>query len=169
MYFVSRQSYWPNGDAVVEVCTGGRDYCNPDMLVERYPGLGEGKEFADPVEAVEAAIKIRDCWNILLIDGEDNARVEVGNTGGFTMPFEDYPTDEWLRHWARKEKASLPRCGQCGGLLGDNPCRVPDLDDEVFCSENCAEKAWTVYWDDNMPEEEEEDILFEEEDVQDGE
>jgi len=142
MYFVSRQRYWPTGDSVVEICTEGKDYCNPDMLVPRFGEMGEGTEFADPMEAVEAAIKIRDAWNKLFLDFEDKARVEVGSTMGYTMPFEEHPIDEQLRDWAEKELESLPKCCYCGDILKESEHKylLPELDDgEEFCSEQCAE------------------------------
>ena len=63
MYFVSRQCYWgvePDEQNVVEIASGGRDYSNPDMLVEKY--AGEGQEYSDPREALEVALSIAKQW-----------------------------------------------------------------------------------------------------------
>lgn len=92
-YFVSRQMYWPFGDKVIEIAEGGVDYANPDMLVVGFPELGEGVEYDDPREALEAAFRIRDAW--------PGSRIEVGCTHGYTMPFEEHPSDEELREWAK--------------------------------------------------------------------
>lgn len=103
VYFVSRQRYWPHGDHVIEIACGGLDYANPDMLVRRYPELGEGREFDDPREALAAAMRIRDAWR-----GDGAAcRIEAGWTGGNTIPFDEYPSDADLKRWADEEHASL--------------------------------------------------------------
>jgi hypothetical protein len=39
-YFVSRQRNWPDGDCLVEIAAGGRDYANPGMLAPKFPGEG---------------------------------------------------------------------------------------------------------------------------------
>ena len=83
-YFVSRQCYWGVEDPyVVEVASGGLDYANPDMLGVKYKRLGEGKEYLDPREAVQAAIAISRAWT-----ETDGAPLPVayGATGGMTMP-----------------------------------------------------------------------------------
>lgn len=161
MYFVSRQAYWPDGNSVVEVCTGGKDYCNPDMLIHRFPELGEGQEFADPMEAVEAAIKICDAWNKLM-GLEEEARVEVGNTSGYTMPFEEYPTDEQLRDWAKKELESLPKCYLCNDII-DEKYKYHLSDDAAgeydFCSERCAETFYNNFLNSEIPEEDGGELL----------
>lgn len=142
-WFVSRQSYW-GIDApecnVVEIAYGGIDYANADMLCEKYEG--EGEEYTDPVEALDAAIRIRDAWTA---DRPDDApHIEHGFTGGNTIPFTDEPTDEELRQWAEETKAKLPRCERCGGIISGDPWKINDDPwDEQFCSESCADDAWS--------------------------
>ena len=97
-YFVSRQMYWPTGERVVEIAVGGVEYANPDMLVPWYPG--EGVEYETPRKALEAALSIRGAWS----RDDGPCRVEVGCTHGFTMPFEEHPTDEELWRWVEKEE-----------------------------------------------------------------
>jgi hypothetical protein len=139
-YFVSRQKYWPEGDRVVEVAGGGLDYANPDMLVEAYPDLGEGKEYIDPREAVKAAISIRDAWKI---DTPYQVRVEVGYTGGWTMPFAEEPTDEELLEWAENQFQDLEKCDACGIVLEDGRLWGNELSpDSKFCSETCADEDY---------------------------
>ena len=100
LFFVSRQSYWPDGQLTVEIAGGGLDYANPDMLVEEYKHLGEGKEFDDPVEATEAAIEIARAWRR---DAPGKCiGVASGYTGGCTIPFEP-STQKDLLKWARKQ------------------------------------------------------------------
>ena len=137
-YTVTRQSQWPSGDQVVEVSAGGLDYSNPDMLVPKWGRLGEGDTFVSPVLAVEAAVEICRAWRK---DGAPRARIGHGATGGMTMPF-DSCTFEEARAWAAKREASLPRCDRCGEILPENHFTVPDLDDERFCREYCAEEAY---------------------------
>ena len=101
-FFVSRQSYWPEGQLTVEIAGGGLDYANPDMLVEKYKHLGEGQEFDDPVEAAEAAIAVAQAWR-KDAPGKKIC-VAYGYTGGFTMPFEP-STQKDVMAWARETKA----------------------------------------------------------------
>ena len=142
-FFVSRQSSWPSGDLYVEVAGGGRDYANPGMLVERYRPLGEGREYDDPREAVEAAIAICRAWR------KDTRKrtidVRVGHTGGFTMEFERGTFQE-ARACAKEVADALPRCAHCGEILGRESFRH-DLaaEDDRFCSENCAEVDYAGY------------------------
>ena len=147
-YFVSRQSYcFADEPIVVEIATGGRDYANPDMLSDKYHiyrALGCDMEYVDPREALGVAIEVRDLWIKNLKPEADCApRIEVGYTGGNTIPFEDYPDDEWLRAWAEARWQETPKCSQCGDPMPEN-----DRDwwtdglgsDEHFCSEYCVEK-----------------------------
>ena len=137
-FFVSRQGYWgadPDECWVVEIAGGGRDYANPDMLCAKY--AGEGEEYEDPREAVEAALAIAESWRN---DAPDKViSVAYGHTMGFTMPFE--PTKQKkkkLRQWAEETYNKLPRCDQCGGLL---PERHLEYEEGFkFCREYCAEK-----------------------------
>src|SRR5262249_40587165 len=122
-------------ERVVEVAAGGLDYANPDMLTEKYRHLGEGHEFDDPREAVEAAIEIARAWR-----RDAHTRrigVGVGATGRFTLPFEP-GSFAHARAWATEQYERLPKCGRCGGLLGRTKYALPYSDD-VFCSEQCAE------------------------------
>ena len=139
-YFVSRQVYWPDGDHVVEIASGGCDYANPDMLVPHYPG--EGQEYDDPREALKAAFAIRDAWK--------DCRIEHGFTGGYTMPFSDEPTDQELTDWAKAEYDSIPKCPICGEPYDpSNAYYLVDYgNDETYCSEYCADKAYSSMFDD---------------------
>ena len=132
-YTVTRQIQWPDGDAVVEVSAGGRDYSNPDALMQRYEG--EFEEFLDPALAAEAAIAICRAWRR---DGRKDAKVAWGSTGGMTLPF-DPSTFRALRRWAKAARKRLPTCDGCGDLLPQQPYRVGDHE-EWFCHEYCAER-----------------------------
>lgn len=141
-YGVSRQRYWgvdeENG-TVVEVAAGGLDYANPDMLVPRWPKLGEGQEYLDPTEAAAAAIRVCDAWREA---GETLAQVAYGATGGNTMPF-DPCTYEELNTWAEQRLESLPKCVRCGDILGKKTYKMQDDPfEQVFCSDNCATIAY---------------------------
>lgn len=176
LFFVSRQRYWPDGDLVVEIASGGVEYSNPDMLVEKYGKLGEGLETNDPREALEAAIAVRDAWNADLkaVYEEIEAptardpnffysRVEIGYTMGMTMPFESYPSDDDLREWAEKAWENTPKCDQCGEPLPEEPDRyvLYDYPDFLFCSDNCAS---VFYWADRNDGDDEYDWREEEDD-----
>jgi hypothetical protein len=138
-FFVSRQQYWGEENPyTVEIACGGLNYANPDMLGVRWANLGEGKEFSDPEEAVEAAIAICEQWR----KTQPEAQVAMGHTGGNTLPFEGEEFDS-LRLRAKKLKDELPKCDQCGGLLGkDTYTHELAFDGEKFCREYCAEKHY---------------------------
>jgi hypothetical protein len=137
-WFVSRQKYWPDGDLVVEIASGGRDYANPDMLSPKY--AGEGEEYNDPREALDVALEIRDAW---ISDCKEEVRVEHGFTGGATMPFCSEPDDSELREWASAAYEKLPKCDRCGELIEGYGYGPPDFDPDLrFCREYCAEKYY---------------------------
>lgn len=143
-FFVSRQQYWgveEEEGTVVEVAYGGLDYANPDMLGTKWRELGEGKEFTDPREAVEAAIRVCDAWRKA---GCPHAKVAMGSTGGCTIPFEPKEYDA-CRARAAELFEKLPKCAECGELLGTETF-THDLvmDDEKFCREYCAEKNYNA-------------------------
>lgn len=153
-YFVSRQRYWPAGTPVVEVAMGGLDYANPDMLCETYRHLGEGKEYTDPREAVEAAIMVCKAWRK---DGGRSAKVAYGSTGGFTLPFEP-STFRQAREWADKLYGRAAKCDHCGDMLGNGrhdrwTLAFPYDDDGAYCSENCADHGYEALCKLNAEEE----------------
>lgn len=147
MYTITRQIQWPEGHKVVEISEGGIDYTNPDALVPRYPH--EFETVSSPIEAVEFAIEICRAWRK---DGDKDAKIGIGATGGMTFPF-DTCTFNDARKWAKETDEKLERCPTCGKIVED--LREWDLagfytnDGEFFpyddgykyCSERCAEKA----------------------------
>ena len=139
-YFVSRQKYYYSGESVVEVESNGLDYAGSDMLVKKY--RGEGQSYASPIEAVEVAIEICRQWRI---DGEHLAHVGVGSTGG--MGFEIEPTTfKQARLWAKEAFEELPKCDRCGDILPKEYYTLYDIDnDEKYCGEYCADKAYEFY------------------------
>jgi hypothetical protein len=98
---VTRQLQWPEGTPVVEISSGGLDFTNPDALSAKYPG--EFETYADPVEAVEAAISICRAWRQ---DGKKEAKVGHGATGGMTLPFATCTFRE-ARRWAKQRREEL--------------------------------------------------------------
>lgn len=170
IYYVSCQIYWPDEEHIVEIALGGQQYANPDMLVVKYSSLGEGREYADPVEAAKAAIAIKDAWNADLRQDLSNytnngegritcpqAQVAHGATMGDTMPFEG-ESDEDVLKWAAERLANLECCDRigCGTPLQNGSVYhlVDDPDDARFCSEYCAEEQARL--DRQMDEEEDE-------------
>ena len=135
MWFVSRQLYWgvePEDQNCVEIAAGGIDYANPDMLVAKFSG--EGEEYTDPREAVEAAIQIRDAWKAASPSLVIN--IAHGATGGATMPFEG-DTDAALKAWAEKQYKNLPKCSHCGDVLGKETYTTLDDPDDKFYTTLC--------------------------------
>lgn len=142
MWTVTRQIQWPDGIKMVEVSAGDFNYTNPGQLTERWPSLGEGKEFTDPREAVEAAIQIAKVWS-----AADEEKIEIGHgaTMGMTMPFSS-SSEEEMHKWAEKEYEALPKCAQCGEVLGKNSFYHEfSMKDERYCSEHCCEKNYQNY------------------------
>ena len=143
-FYVSRQKYWnvdPEDGTIVEVAQGGSDYANPDQLCAKYPRLGEGKEFDDPREAIEAAISVCEAWRA---DGVPSAKVAFGYTGGNTLPFEGDEYDS-LRQRAEALYDKMDKCECCGGILPDKRKRYMHSympGEFVFCSERCADKDY---------------------------
>lgn len=145
MYTVTRQMQWPEGNPVVEISSGGIDYCNPDALVAKYEG--EFCEYDDPREAVKVAVGIVRGWRK---DGEKRAMLGIGATGGMTMPF-DTSTFKEASEWAEKRYVSLKKCPCCNeilkekqelwssGFITKNGDFLSD-DEYIYCSERCAEK-----------------------------
>jgi len=146
-FVVTRQSYWPDGDNVVEIAEGGIDYCNPDALTAKYSG--EFEEFFDPREAVEIAINIlKECRKD---SGKSRSiRLAIGNTHGMTLPFE-HCTIKDARKVAQHIFKSLPKCARCGELIERESFYHELSDGEVFCREYCAEEDYAQYL---QPEEE---------------
>lgn len=141
LWTVTRQRYWIDGRSVVEIAEGGIDYTNPDALCAKYDG--EFCTYTDPREAVETAISILRSWRA---DGERKAMLAIGSTGGCTMPFENCSMAD-ARTWAKQTYAELPRCPECGDLMGNerwSPCDFHVDDDEQCCSERCCEKRFAV-------------------------
>jgi len=149
-YYVSRQRQWPDGDLMVEVAVGGLDYANPGMLAEKFPQWGEGREFTDPREAANAAVSVWEVWK----QTSPTTEIGIGHgaTGGMTMPFSDCGADA-LAEWAEAAYEALPKCAECGELLGAETYTHESADDDRFCREYCAEENYRRQQEDNGPDE----------------
>lgn len=140
-WFVSRQLYWgvPQEDgAVVEIAYGGLDFAGSDMLRARWRELGEGKEYTDPRAALSAARAVCAAWRKQSPQCPE-IHIEVGATGGYTLPFTEHPTDADLDAWAAHAWDQIEKCDRCGLPLADDYYCSPLCDDRKYCSENCAE------------------------------
>ena len=135
-YTVTRQLQWA-GEAMVEISEGGFDYVNPDMLTQKYDQ--EGETFDNPNDAVDAAIEILKQWR------RDLPGVHIGigygATLGFTMPFDQSDVTE-IKDWAQKRYEALPKCDRCGDIITEEYKLVDDCFDQVFCSEQCTNRAF---------------------------
>lgn len=143
-YYVSRQSYWPDGELVVEIAGGGLDYANPDMLHDS-KGLycKWEREYQDPKEALKAAISIREVW--ARVEPDEQIRIECGYTHGWTVPFAEEPTDEQLQEWADEEMKHYPECPWCEEVMWTEERWFHDLSDKKFCSERCAGESFDSF------------------------
>jgi hypothetical protein len=135
-YFLSRQAYYYSGLLIVEIAAGGLDYSGADMLVEKYKHLGEGQEFNDPREAVEAAIAIARAWR----KDELGKRIVIGHghSMGMGLEFEGCSFKAALA-WAKETYEKLEKCCMCGDLLPDE-YYTDEFGDAKFCSERCVER-----------------------------
>lgn len=97
IFFVSRQIQFPDGEKVVEVNSGGKDYCNPGAVSKKYPG--EFREYESAVEAVNVAKAIAELWQK---DCGEEIGIGVGCTMGFTMPFSGESYEKALE-WAKSQ------------------------------------------------------------------
>ena len=141
-YVVTRQAYYYQRGLWVEVAAGGLDYSGPDMLVEGYKHLGEGQEYTDPREAVEAAIAIAKAWRkdehkLVHLTSKGEAWGALGGEG-------EAVSARQLQRWAEKEYEHLDKCAQCGEVLAKHGrYRLIDYDsDGEFCSESCCDKVY---------------------------
>lgn len=138
LYFVSRQHQWPDGTFIVEISEGNSDSANADMMAVKYGYLGEGKEFTDPREAVEAGIQIYNEWRKI----NPEIEIGVGCTMGFTLPFSPQSI-EYIEAWAERIYEKLPKCANCNQLLGKQQYQHSDMmDDEKFCREYCVDQYY---------------------------
>jgi len=137
VFFVSRQHYFNQNLNAVEIAFPSIDYSSPDMLVANY--AGEGEEYKDPRDAVEAALRIRDEWK------KDSGEEIIVTAGSFNGMEGEEETDEDLRAWAEKQYASMPKCAVCGEIIDPDEHYInPDSEwnEEKFCSEQHAERAY---------------------------
>ena len=133
-YFVNCQHYFYSGQYMVEIAYPGIDYAGSDMLATDYPGEGE---YDDPREALDAAIKVREC---LQADYPDE---KIGIAfGHFDMVEGESQDLEELRTEIEKHYESLPKCDICGNIIKDKHIILDDPDFGRFCSEFCAEEAY---------------------------
>lgn len=154
---VIRQNYWgPEEPFVVEIAAGGIDYANADMLGDIedkiYYKLGCDQEYTDPREALAVTLAVREEWQKR--EPELAIRIEYGNTGGMTIPFEEYPDDDDLKKWADAEWEKLPKCDGCGEPRIETWRLTPFPGSGDFCSEYCAQIAYDAQDD----EEDDEDL-----------
>lgn len=164
MWTVSRQCQHPEGDLIVEISQGGIDFCNPDAFSPMFDG--ELKEYSDPREAVETAIAIAEQWQKTIKD-KDEIFIGRGATGGMTMPFDGEPLTEEtfasLRAHAEDIYEKLPKCDNCGGLIGKEKYHLEILD-HTACSEFCAvmicaELEELQEWEEEQDEEQEDPVI----------
>jgi hypothetical protein len=136
IWHVSRQSYYYSRLQIVEIAAGGIDMSGADTLCSAYQTLGEGKDFKDPQEAVEAAIAIARAWR----KNEPGKRIVIGHgcTGGMGMELEPC-TIPGARKWAEEAYEKLSKCDRCGKILPEN-YYTDDFGESKFCSDRCWEK-----------------------------
>ena len=147
-FTVTRQHRWHDGLYIVEITQGGLDFSGPDMLVEKYGKLGEGDTFKGMTPAVEAAVAIARQWKLDLKAEGKNYKVYIasGNNHGMGLTLDEYTaTEKHFKMFLEKAKAfdeKLPKCVECGEILGKEHFGFYDLGEFDCCSEYCAEKYY---------------------------
>jgi len=143
-FTVTRQHRWPDGEKIVEITQGGIDYSGSDALCKRY--AGEMEEYQGLTPATEAAIAIAKAWQADAPN--DDIQIAVGNTHGMGLHLSEEPaTEEVFARMLAEAKQfdeTLPRCVQCGDLLGKEKWHPLDMDADDYpcCSEHCADNLY---------------------------
>lgn len=138
---------------LVEIARGGSDYSGADALTLRSRRLGEGATFGLCLEAVAAAIALRDAWN--RDDPKAGAVIGIGATGGGRAEIAPYGgTDAELKAEATAKDDKLPTCDQCGKPITGQRWTNPEYDAE-FCSQFCAEPYDVAALDEEVEEDDE--------------
>ena len=144
-YFVSRQIVWPEGTPAVEIAPF-LDAAGPGMLVAYFQNAGEGREFDDPREAVEAAIRVRDLWwasKASHLKGWEKIEITYAGGGALGIAGEEIGADDELRAWAEKRYEAILKCAECGEPIYQEKWYASEIfGDDAFacCSERCAQK-----------------------------
>jgi hypothetical protein len=116
----------------VEVAAGGLEYTGVDMLANK-----PVKEFNNPLDAAEEAIKIALAWK------QEQRNIYL--SWGYSLDAfegECYPLKRGipaLRKWAKEEYARLPKCDKCGELLDREEYYTDIWGEGKYCSRYCAE------------------------------
>ncbi len=87
-----------------------------------------GEELS-PFRAVNKAIALRRVWK-----EESNSKVRILVDGQVMTPSR-------AETWANEEYKSLPKCEECGAILGGD-VHTHTLSDDLFCSPKCADKNY---------------------------
>lgn len=113
-------------------------------IVDKTPKLGQIAEvypeddntFVNPVEAAEAALKLKSQWER---DNKKDISIAVWNCKGSELEFLlKTKFASKLLKWANHEFLSLPKCNRCRGIRSEQGYRNRFQSNDVFCSESCA-------------------------------
>ena len=171
MYYVSRQHYYYSNIYVVEVAAGGIDSAGCDMLATNHPTMRrlEG-EYNNPIDAVNNAIKLVHLWRKVIRFDAPNGKAPYSVSGlvvGSNLDMIEGETTLFAeaREWANKEYESLPKCAYCNEILPPKNQRyyLPEfqIDNEEYCSENCADNDYYAILEANSIDEYDEEEVNE--------
>jgi hypothetical protein len=168
-YVVTRQHYYYSGARVVEVETGGWDCVGPGALSAIYLWAGEGGEYADPREAARVAYDVWKAWNQTLNGSTTAVPIQFswGSTMGMGTEHDPQDTDEddnpvyltaiQMFMLADEAAENLPKCDQCGDVLGDEVYDLDGDDSWGFCSWECySQYTYDAEWEEERERAEEE-------------
>jgi hypothetical protein len=87
-------------------------------------------EFDTPFFAVECAKKQRRLWKE---EGGEKIRYLVDN---------QILNSEQLRNWSNEEYESLPKCGWCAKVLGEQVCTNTLSPGTLYCCQDCSDNDY---------------------------
>jgi hypothetical protein len=105
----------------------------------RYRRLGDGQEFVDPRDAADAALALRAQW------AHDIGKKVALSFGDADIGWSKSTRKDVLA-WAEKAFERADKCAECGKPLGKERWRPTEwAEDDEFCSEYCADKAYSAF------------------------
>jgi hypothetical protein len=88
----------------------------------------EASEISSPFDAFNIALAMRRLW-------KDAAKIRFFIDGQVL-------TAKQAENWALYEYKSLPKCSECGKILGGSIYTNNILDGDLYCKQSCADKAY---------------------------
>lgn len=154
-FYVSRQRYHPSNELAVEIAVGGQKNSGPDKLDTKY--VGENKNFKDPRDAVNIAIRIYKQW---MTDRNINERVllNVVDDRGGKFNFDRKGMSD-AKIWAENCYKRMDKCSNCSCLMTGKKEKFVKTDGlkGEYCSQNCCAMKYHQIYGKNLKFDKKED------------